>query len=276
MGNYALQQNYEKAAFVRDIIDNITTVFGEYGRNFRFASIKTETGIDAIAALRRDLKIDRLPREIEAFDISNLGEDFAVAGMVKFTNGNPDKKNYRRFKIKSIKGINDCEMTREVISRRYKRVLEENGEMPDLILVDGGKGQLSSAIEALVGIGAPAVPVIGLAKKNEEIFLPGRKYPIVLEKGSPSLKLLQAVRDEVHRFSVAFNRKIRLMRIQESVLDDIPGIGGIRKRALLRAFSSINEIKNSTPEDICKKAPCIGVKTAERIHSKLNFDKKRY
>jgi excinuclease ABC subunit C len=191
--------------------------------------------------------------------------------MVCFKGGRPDRKNYRRFRIKSVEGINDFAMMKEVIRRRYKRIVEESKEVPDLLIVDGGKGQLSSAIEALSGINIKPFPVIGLAKRNEEIFLPGRSEGILLDKSNSALNILRAIRDEAHRFAISFNREIRLKKISQSILDDIEDIGAKRKNSLLRAFHSIRELRNSTPEEIHKRTGIVGLKLAEKV---INFLKR--
>ncbi|MCP4179004.1 MAG: excinuclease ABC subunit UvrC [bacterium] len=270
MTKLASKMQFEKAAIRRDMIENITNIFGSKGRNFRFASLNKYTGEDSINDLQKNLGLKNKPNIIEAFDISNLSDEIAVASMVCFENGYSSKKKYRRFKIKTVDGINDFAMMQEVISRRYKRLNDENGIFPNLLMVDGGKGQLSSALKALIDLKIPSFPVIGLAKKNEEIFLPGRSEPIVLDKNSLALKLLQSVRDEAHRFAISYNRELRLKKINESILDDIHGIGLERKKAILNAFSSIGELKNSTSEEIVKKVNNIGFSLAENILSYLN------
>jgi excinuclease ABC subunit C len=265
MYDNAKAKRFEKAAERRDMIRNITDIFGKRNRSFRFATLPTHSGSDAVKDLQKVLGLSKKPTVIEAFDVSNMGEQIAVASMVCFVNGRPDRKSYRRFKIKTIKGIDDFGMMEEVIARHFRRKHDSNIKMPGLVMVDGGKGQLSAALKALKKAGIPAFPVIGLAKKREEIFLPGRSTPIVLEKTKPSLKLLQAIRDEAHRFAVTYNREIRLKRINESILDDIPGIGVERKKSILKSYPSINDLRNSTPEEIALKVDCIGIKLAREI-----------
>ena len=265
MHKFAEKARFERAAERRDMITNIRDIFGKRNRNFRYANIPSLSDMDAVEDLQKILGLKNKPSVIECFDISNLGEEIAVASMVCFTDGKPDKKKYRRFKIKTVEGQDDFAMMNEVINRHYSRKLEDNKEMPGLLMVDGGKGQLSSALKALVEVGTSAFPVVGLAKKREEIFLPGRSEPVIVDRTSPALRLLQAVRDEAHRFAVTYNREIRLKRISQSILDDIPGIGTERKTAILKAFSSINDLKKSTPEEIVKKADNIGIKTATYI-----------
>ena len=265
MREYAEKKKFEKAAERRDMIRNITDIFGRRNRSFRFAALPSSSGIDAVEDLQDVLGLTKKPTVIEALDISNMGEQIAVASMVCFVNGQANRTNYRRFKIKTVKGIDDFGMMSEVVERHIKRKLDANTEMPGLLIVDGGKGQLSSALKALTKIKAPAFPVIGLAKKREEIFLPGRSEPIVLKKTSSALKLLQAVRDEAHRFAVTYNREIRLKRINESILDDIPGIGAERKKSILKKFASITELRKSAPEEIAMKVDKIGIKLAREI-----------
>ncbi|MCF7792103.1 MAG: excinuclease ABC subunit UvrC [Victivallales bacterium] len=275
MQKYAEKHSYEKAAEVRDIIQNINEVFREKNRSFKFTTLTQACPEVSLGELRSVLDLKNMPRTIEAFDISNFGEMFGVAGLVTFTDGKPDKSKYKRFRIKTVEGINDFAMMAEVIKRHFTRKIEEDKKMPDLLMVDGGKGQLSTAIKTLVEIGAPPFPVIGLAKKYEEVFLPGKSEAVAVNKNSAALKLLQSIRDEAHRFAVSYNRKIRLRRISESILDDIPGIGEKRKHALLSSFHSVSQIKRSSPRKVCEKVNSIGIELAEQIVTYLNKTKKR-
>ncbi len=260
MSSYATALNFEKAGILRDVIENIKSLFKNKIKKFKYTRIAHPGNLESLVELQKRLGLKIKPEVIDAVDISNLSDSIAVASVVSFRNAAPDKKSYRRYRIKTVSGINDFAMMKEVVSRRYKK----ESALPDLLLVDGGKGQLSCAIEALIESGTKAFPVVGLAKKNEEIFIPGNKNPLVLEKTNPALKLIMAIRDEAHRFAVDYNRKIRLKRINESILDDIPGVGEKRKLQLLKAFPSIYAIANSSPEEIYKKAG-IGIKTAEKI-----------
>jgi len=266
----ASSKNFEAAARWRDIASGIDEVFGPRNRSFRYASIQSTSGADAVKALQDVLKLPSLPDPIEGFDISNIGGELAVAGMVSFKNGKPDRKNYRRFRIKSVHQIDDFAMMKEVITRRFSRLIAENKPLPGLVMIDGGKGQLNAALEALCEIKSPPVPVIGLAKKNEEIFVPGISDPIVLDRHSHALKLLQAVRDEVHRFSIQYHRELRLKRIQESLLDEIPGIGPERKKSLLSKFGSVLEIRKKTPEEIAEGISGVSLEFARKILFFLN------
>ncbi len=202
--------------------------------------------------LQKRLKLNKVPRVIEGFDNSNIQGTDPVAGMVCFKNGKPHKAGYRKFKIKTVEGPDDFASMREVVTRRFQRLLDEQGDMPDLILIDGGKGQLSAALEALESLGIEEQDIIGLAKQLEEIYLPGQSEPIMLPKSSPALKLLQQVRDEVHRFAITYHRTLRGKHITESALDKIPGIGKTKKFALLKAFGSVEGVRNASDEAIAE------------------------
>jgi excinuclease ABC subunit C len=210
---------------------------------------------DDLAKLQKALEIEKLPRRIEGFDIAHLSGRDTVASMVSFLDGKPNKSGYRMFKIRSLQGkVDDYEAMRESIARRYTRVINEKREMPDLILVDGGKGQVSAAREILESLGLSSVPLAGLAKANEEIFLPGRGKPVILEEGSAALRILQHVRNESHRFATSYHKKLRDKRLDKTILEDIPGIGRKRSMTLLRVFGSLAEIMNRSPEELVKKA----------------------
>ncbi|HET9010021.1 MAG TPA: excinuclease ABC subunit UvrC [Nitrosarchaeum sp.] len=175
--------------------------------------IHSQGGDPGLIELKEVLRLSVIPNVIECFDISNHGTDFAVGSMSRFVGGKPDKSGYRKFKIKTVSGRDDFAMISEVIKRRYFRLLEENSQLPNLILIDGGKGQLNAALKSLQSLGLN-LDCISLAKENEEIFVPNQKYPIVISKDKPSLKILQYARDETHRFGVAYNRAIRKNQIK--------------------------------------------------------------
>ena len=215
-----------------------------------------------LLALQKDLGLDRVPRKIECFDNSNIQGSDPVASMVVFVDGKPRKSEYRKFKIQSVSGPDDFASMREIIERRYTRLLEEQGELPDLIVVDGGKGQLSSAVDVLAKLGLKEQPVIGLAKKLEEVFLPGRSDPEMIAKASSGLRLLQQVRDEAHRFAITFHRTLRTKRTLQTELDLIEGVGNKRAKELLEAFGSVQGVKFATPEQL---AEVVGEKTAAKI-----------
>ncbi|VVB94940.1 UvrABC system protein C [uncultured archaeon] len=218
---------------------------------------------EAILNLQKALSLSAAPLLIEAFDISNISGTSATGSLVAFTNGEPDKKNYRRFRIKTIEGADDFAMMGEVVGRAYSRRKEEGKKMPDLVLVDGGKGQLNAALSALEGIGLK-LNTAALAKEFEYVFLPERETPVVLPKDSPALQLLQRIRDEAHRFALGYHRKLRGKKLRESALDEIAGIGDKKKRALLRYFGSVEMLKKAEVSEI-GKVRGITKKDAERV-----------
>jgi excinuclease ABC subunit C len=174
---------------------------------------------------------------------------------VRFTDGKPDRKLYRAFTIRSLDGkVDDFAAIREAVARRYTRVLNEELERPDLILIDGGKGQLSSARSILASLGLEAIPVIGLAKKKEEIFLPDSEEPLILAEDSPSLRILEAVRDESHRFATTLHKKKRAKRVALTLLEGVPGIGERRSRRLMEIFGSVEAMLGQSAEELQKKS----------------------
>jgi excinuclease ABC subunit C len=216
----------------------------------------------AVTSLQKDLRLDRLPRRIECFDISNTQGTDSVASMVVFVDGKPKKSDYRKFKIRTVEGPDDFASMREVIERRYRRLVEEQGTLPDLIMVDGGKGQLSSAVEVLHACGLGDLPIIGLAKRLEEVFVPGNSEPELIAKSSTGLRLLQQVRDEAHRFAITYHRSLREKRTLRTELDLIAGIGDKRAKELLEAFGSVQGVRFATSEQL---AAVVGEKIAEKI-----------
>ena len=208
--------------------------------------IKNSQTLGAVEELKKFLNLPVLPRRMECFDISHIQGAETVASMVSFFNGAADKKNYRRFKIKSAEGKPDDFLSmREVVERRYKNL--EN--LPDLIVIDGGIGQLNSALEIIRGFGIK-IPVVGLAKQFELIFVENSSEPVELPRGSQALFLMQRIRDEAHRFAITYHRKLRRKRNLESELDKISGIGKVRREELLKKFGSIEKIKSATLEEI--------------------------
>jgi excinuclease ABC subunit C len=215
----------------------------------------TKTLDDALMEIEKELKLAGSPQRLEAYDISNIQGSSAVGSMVVFEDGKPKPAHYRRFKIKTVQGANDYAMLQEVLRRRFKHAGQESSKadtwaiMPDLILIDGGKGQLNTALAALKETGIE-VPVISLAKENEEIFLPRRKNPLVLPKSSPGLQLLQRLRDEAHRFAISYFSNLHRRRAFTSALDAVPGIGPRRKSALIRQFGSVQGIREASVEEL--------------------------
>ncbi len=204
----------------------------------------------AVALLQKDLYLKTPPVNIVCFDISNLGPADPVGSMVFFRNGKPLKRNYRHFKIKTVVGQDDFAMMREIVSRYFTRVLTGEAEMPDLCIIDGGRGQLGAALEALKEVGIADLQICGLAKHLEEIVLPGEKRMLSLPRTSPSLKLMQAVRNEAHRFAITFHRSLRDKKTERSLLDAIAGIGDKRKEQLLKSFGSLEAIRAADVEAI--------------------------
>ncbi len=227
----------------------------------------------SVEALQRDLRISSPPRRIECFDISNIQGTDTVASMVVFVDGKPRKSEYRKFKIKSVDGQNDFASMQEVVKRRYERLLRENMELPNLIMIDGGKGQLSSAVEVLNALGLKNLPVLGLAKKLEEIFLPNQSEPIQLPRTSSGLRLMQQIRDEAHRFAVTYHRIVRSKRILQTELDLIKGVGKKRAKELLEVFGSVQGVKFATEEQITEIA---GETVARRIMEYFNLADKDF
>jgi excinuclease ABC subunit C len=202
------------------------------------------------AALQKILGMPQAPITISCFDISNLGESDKAASLVYFERGKPRKSEYRHFKVKTVEGQDDFAAMREVITRYVSRCLEESKSLPDLMMVDGGKGQLSVGKEVLDSLGFGSQPIIGLAKRLEEVFIPNQSAALSISKTSPALSLLKRVRDEAHRFAISYHRKLRKKRVVLSVLDGIPGIGESRRTALLNHFGSVKKLKEATADEI--------------------------
>ena len=228
---------------------------------------------EALLQLESALALDAPPMRIECFDISTIHGRHSVASMVVFTNGRPDKSQYRRFKIRmETEEANDFAMMSEVFARRYCRERlgdERFGKRPDLIIVDGGKPQLTAAVNQLQELGAGDIPVCGLAKRDEELFVPWQDSgPVVLPSGSPSLYLVKQVRDEAHRFAITFHRELRGKAMTTSILDEVVGMGPKRKKALLKAFGSFTALRNATLEDI-KQSGVVPSQVAEDVYAVL-------
>jgi len=211
----------------------------------------------ALAEIKRELRLPGLPSRMEGYDISNLGGTAAVGSMVVFEEGKPKPSHYRRFRIKTVSGADDYAMLQEVVKRRFKRSLKSDAStpntwaiLPDLVLIDGGKGQLNSVLAAMHEVGASSVPTASLAKENEEIFVSQKTKPIILPRSSPGLQLLQRLRDEAHRFALGYHQKIHKKESLASALDTIPGIGAKRKRALLKQFGSVQTIREAPIEEL--------------------------
>jgi excinuclease ABC subunit C len=294
MRKAAAAQDYEKAAGLRDLIADLNETTRKE-RKFERVPYTLPLAIDPqrdLTELAKALGLREPPQRIEGFDISNISGTFAVASLVSFKHGWPDRVNYRRFKIKTVEGQDDFASVAEVVFRRYSRLKKEmedrrlemgkttrnkpptsisqrpSPNFPDLILIDGGKGQLNAACAELMKLGLEKIPVIGLAKEFEEIYLPGESKPLRLGLEHPAVKLLQRVRDECHRVANSYNAQLRIKRISESVLDEFPGIGEARKQALLRKFGSVQRLRTATLEQITA-VPGFGGKAAAELKAFL-------
>jgi excinuclease ABC subunit C len=287
MRKAAAAQDYEKAAGLRDLIRDLKETTKKE-RKFERVPYTLPPAIEPqrdLTELAKALDLREPPQRIEGFDISNISGTFAVASLVSFKHGRPDRVNYRRFKIKTVEGQDDFASMAEVVKRRYSRLLKESGSrvrenadgstalsqarprglpFPNLILIDGGKGQLNAACAELAKLGLGKIPVIGLAKEFEEIYQPGESKPLRLGLAHPAVKLLQRVRDECHRVANSYNAQLRIKRISESVLDEFPGIGERRKQALLKKFGSVQRLRTATLEQIAA-VPGFGGKAAQEL-----------
>jgi excinuclease ABC subunit C len=293
MEKAAAELDFERAAELRDMVDNLKKTLRPT-RQFRKRGIpgKAINPEEDVKELQEYLGLDREPTVMECFDISNISSNHIVASMVRFRNGVSDNSNYRRYRIKTVKGQDDFASMAEVIRRRYSRILLEAREhvgedaadatqenpldamrrierkesasadvkagekrrpfvrLPDLVIVDGGKGQLSKAVAELNRLGLHELPVIGLAKQHEEIFRPGESEPLLIPHDKGALKLLQRIRDEAHRFANGYHQLLMKRRVQESILDDCPGISRARKERLLEKFKSVSRMRKATPQEL--------------------------
>jgi excinuclease ABC subunit C len=303
MKKAAAALEFERAAELRDMLADLRRTTQKTNKFVRLP-YKLPVALDPVRDLEelgQSLSLPAPPRRIEGFDISNISGTFAVASMVSFRNGRPDRANYRRFKMKTVTGQDDFACMAETIRRRYSRLLREGGagapragldggsaedhepksggsktedvtnsghplpcpSFPDLILIDGGKGQLNAARAELAKLGLSHLSIIGLAKEFEEIYRPDESEPLRLSHASGALKLLQRVRDESHRFANTYNAQLRLKKISESILDEFPGIGEQRKAALLKKFGSVQRLRFATVEQIAQVSGFGGKAAAE-------------
>jgi excinuclease ABC subunit C len=239
----------------RRLLEMATTNARHALARYKFRTRYDEDRVNqALLELESALGLSVPPLRIECYDISTLHGRFSVGSMTVFEGGRPDPGAYRRFRIRmETPEANDVAMMREVLQRRFVREAKEGARFarkPDLIIVDGGKPQLSAAIAALADIGVSGVPVAALAKREEELFLPGWEKPVALPGGSPSLYLVKRIRDEAHRFAVTYHRELRGKAMTASVLDEIPGVGPTRRQALIKAFGSVKRLRAASVEDV--------------------------
>jgi len=314
MRTAAEKMDFEKAAELRNMVADLRSTTKPTRRFTRGSLPSTIDPMADVQALADALHLSDAPRVMECFDISNISTTHVVASMVCFRDGVPDKNNYRRYRVRTVKGQDDFASMAEVVRRRYSRILlearaadsdaaefsQENAfeavaryratasvtepeagkrdacptnekqaqsyvRLPDLIIVDGGKGQLSSACRELQRLGLHELPIIGLAKEHEEIYRPGRALPLRLPMDSPALRLLQRIRDEAHRFANAYHQLLMKKRVEESILDDCPGVSQNRKSLLLQRFGSVNRLRKATIDEIAATEG-IGRKLAEDVH----------
>jgi excinuclease ABC subunit C len=224
---------------------------------------------DPVYELQRQLGLQRVPRSLVCFDISHAQGTDTVASCVWFQNGRPYRAEYRKFKVRDVEGIDDFASMNEVVNRYFRRRIDEGKSIPDLIVIDGGKGQLNAAHAALEALGLGSLPLISLAKREEEIFVVGRSDSLRLPRRSPALRVLQQARDEAHRFAITFQRKRRAMRTVTSELLRIPGVGERKRRQLLEAFGSLEGVRTAAPEAIAA-LPGFSLRSAARIQAALN------
>jgi excinuclease ABC subunit C len=220
---------------------------------FKLAALESdERAADPVYELQRELGLRVVPRALVCFDISHAQGTDTVASMVWFENGRARRSEYRKFKVRTVEGIDDFASMREVVGRYFRRRVEEGKPLPDLVVIDGGKGQLGAARDALEELQLAEIPLISLAKREEEIFLVGRSESVRLPRRSPALRLLQQARDEAHRFAVTFQRARRTARTVTSELLRVPGVGPVKRRQLLQAFGSIQGVRDAGEEEIAK------------------------
>ena len=267
----AEKQQFEKAAELRDIVFALGKTLAKT-RNFERTDptqALPDASTEALRLLGEALALKSPPRTLECFDISHISGTFVVASMVAFSDGRPDKDNYRRFQIKSFMGNDDFRAMEEVVGRRYRRLRDEGKPLPDLVVIYGGRGQIGAALKAFVALDLEPPPLIGLAKKHETIIFPDARPPLNLSLHSPALNLLQRLRDEAHRFANTYNADLRSRKIRESVLDDFPGLGAVRRAALLAHFGDIEKLR-AAPSEAIAEVPGFGGKLAAELHAFLH------
>ncbi len=271
MAAAAAKQAFERAAELRDLVFALEETLRKTRRFERADPTRPARDDAALEAVQAALGLDSPPRTMECFDISHISGTFVVASMVRFADGRPDKDQYRRFQIKSFVGNDDFRAMEEVVGRRYRRLAEERKPWPDLVVIDGGRGQVGAALKAFFALDLNPPPLIGLAKKEETVIFPDARAPLRLPPAHPGLRLLQRLRDEAHRFANTYNADLRSKKIRESVLDDFPGLGPVRRAALLAQFSSIEKLRAASVQEIAA-TPGFGLKMAGELRTFLARD----
>ena len=261
-------RDYERAGECRDLLSAIRLTTEKARRFLRDNPLPKSDGSIGLTALGQALGISTPLRHIECFDISHISGTLAVASMIRFVNGQPDKSGYRRFRIKTFEGNDDFRSMHEVVGRRYGRLINEARSLPDLVVIDGGIGQVEAARKAFTETGIPMPTMIGLAKRDETIVrVDGSE--LLLPRHHEALRLLQRIRDEAHRFANDFNAELRTKKLRESLLDEIPGLGESRKAALLKEFGSIQGLRKATVAELTAVAG-VGPQLAQRIAERLS------
>jgi excinuclease ABC subunit C len=268
MTKCAVAMDFERAAHLRDLSEALAKTICKTRRFVRHWPRGDELEQEGIKSLGDVLALPNLPAVIECFDVSHVSGTFVVASMVRFTNGKPDRRSYRRFKVRGGMGNDDFASMEEVVGRRYGRLRDEGKPMPDLVVIDGGAGQVGAALYAFDQLSVVVPPLIGLAKKEETIVFADDRGELKLPHRDPALRLLQRLRDEAHRFANQFNADLRSKKIRESILDDFSGLGKIKRAALLQHFGSLDALKRAKIEDL-RGVEGIGPKLAERLLSFL-------
>ncbi|KAF0093150.1 MAG: excinuclease ABC subunit C [Puniceicoccaceae bacterium 5H] len=269
MRKAALNQEFERAAELRDVLFALKGTI-ERTRKFTRQTLvmRPADPTPVLEELQRELQLRNLPRNIECFDISHVSGTYCVASMVHFTDGLPDKNNYRRFKIKSFIGNDDFRAMEEVVGRRYRRLHDEGKPFPELVVIDGGRGQVGAALKAFLLHELEPPPLIGLAKKEETIHFSDAREPLQLPNHSAPRLLLQRIRDEAHRFANTYNADLRRKRMKANVLHEFEGLGPVRREALWERFKNLPRLKQATLDEL-QEVEGIGPKLAERLHEFL-------
>jgi excinuclease ABC subunit C len=259
---------FEKAAALRDIVLALEKTLERPRRFERTDPTALSANEPALVSLQQALGLASPPSTIECFDISHISGTFVVASMVRFADGRPDRDNYRRFRIKGFMGNDDFRAMEEVVGRRYRRLRNEGRAFPDLVVIDGGRGQVGAALKAFVALDLEPPPLVGLAKKKETIVFPDGRPQLEIPLDHPGLRLLQRLRDEAHRFANTYNSDLRSRKIRESLLDDFPGLGPVRRAALMDGFGSIERLRAATSAEIAE-VDGFGPRLSAELHAFL-------